>query len=272
MIIDFHTHCFPDTLAPRAMAQLSSTVSAMDISPATDGTAQGLLCAMDKAGIDRSVICNIATNPHQMTKVNDFAISQTANKRFIPFGSLHPNGEHLEDEIKRLRAAGILGIKLHPDYMQTNIDDPAFDPIFELCEGYGMAVITHAGLDPISPDHMYCTPARMVHVLDSFPRLTFIAAHLGGFHCEAEVLTHLCGRNIYMDTSLISHRPEKCPLIHDIFAHHDVSRLLFATDTPWTKGEEEIRAIQDLPISQDDKERIFAGNALSLLERLSSNN
>ncbi len=265
MIIDFHTHCFPDALAPRAIGKLADTVSVMNISPSTDGTASGLIRRMQEVGINRSVVCNIATNPHQMHKVNDFAISLSRHEELFPLGSLNPYAEGLEAELDRLISACITGIKIHPDYMQTDIDDPAFDNIFELCQAKNVFVITHAGLDPISPDHIYCTPQKICRVLDKFPKLKLVAAHLGGFHCEVEALEYLCGRDVYLDTSLISHRPDRCPLIHNIFKHHDPRRLLFATDTPWTKGEEEINAIANAPLHEDVKNMIFSENAIRLL-------
>ena len=265
MIIDFHTHCFPDALAHRAMGQLSATVSEMDIFPSTDGTVDGLLRQMRKAGIDRSVVCNIATNPHQMQKVNDFAISLSRHEELFPLGSLNPYAEDPEAELDRLISSHITGIKIHPDYMKTDIDSTAFERIFELCQAKNVFVVTHAGLDPISPNHMYCTPEKICRVLDNFPKLKLVAAHMGGFHCEADVLEYLCGRDVYIDTSLISHRPDRCPIIHSIFAHHDPRRLLFATDTPWTKGEEEIQAIHNAPLTNEVKNLIFSGNAIALL-------
>ncbi|MBQ4111618.1 MAG: hypothetical protein IJD38_02360, partial [Clostridia bacterium] len=87
-IIDFHTHVFPDALAPRAIAQLTVNAAASGYTPLTDGTVAGLLDSMSKAGISRSVICNIATNPRQMKKVNDFAISLLEDPRLIPLGSV----------------------------------------------------------------------------------------------------------------------------------------------------------------------------------------
>ena len=92
-IIDFHTHAFPDSLAPRAIAQLTINAAASGYTPLTDGTVGGLIASMDNAGITKSVICNIATNARQMTKVNDFAISCTRNPRLIPLGSLHPDAD-----------------------------------------------------------------------------------------------------------------------------------------------------------------------------------
>ena len=38
MIIDFHTHCFPDYLAPRAMEQLKLNASIAKLTAHTDDT------------------------------------------------------------------------------------------------------------------------------------------------------------------------------------------------------------------------------------------
>ena len=57
MIIDFHTHCFNDALAPKAMQNL---MQGSLYPPHSDGTLGGLKASMKRAGIDVSVVCNIA--------------------------------------------------------------------------------------------------------------------------------------------------------------------------------------------------------------------
>ena len=266
MIIDFHSHCFPDALAPRAMSRLAATASTIAISPTTDGTTAGLLNSMRAAGVDRSVVCNIATNAHQMPKVNDFAIETLMRfPSLIPLGSLHPHGEALEEELARLVSAGITGIKIHPDYVGIHIDAPDFEPVFALCEARGVFVITHAGLDPISPDHIYCTPERVRRVMDKFPRLKLIVAHMGGYHCEEDVLSLLCGLSVYIDTSLLTHRPERQKDLRRILVEHDSSRILFATDTPWADARREIAAIREMGLPKSLEDKILSENAISLL-------
>ncbi|MBR5314982.1 MAG: hypothetical protein IKU45_06185, partial [Clostridia bacterium] len=71
MIIDFHTHCFPDALAAKAIPKLSH--AAGGLLPCTDGTLSGLRASMQDCGVDISVVMNISTNADQMRKVNDFA-------------------------------------------------------------------------------------------------------------------------------------------------------------------------------------------------------
>ena len=267
MVIDFHTHCFPDALAPRAMGQLTDTISAMNITPHTDGTADGLLRSMHHHGIHRSVICNIATNARQMHKVNDFAIylKETHGDELIPLGSIHPHAEDPAAELARLKAAGICGIKLHPDYMSIDFDHPNFDPILGLCEASNVFVITHAGFDPLSPNHLHCTPAMVRRVMDRHPQLKLVVAHMGGMNCEEEALSLLCGQNIYLDTSLLTYRPNKEKLMYKILLSHHPDRLLFATDTPWTDAGGEMEAIKRAPLSEEMKRKIFFENALNLL-------
>ncbi len=271
-VIDFHTHAFPDALASRAMAQLTENAAACGYTPCTDGTVNGLLSAMDAAGIARAVVCNIATNARQMQKVNDFAIATAeAQPRLIPLGSLHPDApmESMERELNRLAEHGIRGIKIHPDYVGIEIDDPAFAPMFELCSQTGFFVVTHAGFDPVAPNHIHATPAMLRRVLEAHPALTLVAAHTGGFDREDEVLNTLVGSRIYLDTSLISVRAgrdaawgERCAAI---LREHDPARLLFATDTPWSKAAEELAFVRSCCLSEDRLAAILHENAEHLL-------
>lgn len=270
-IIDFHTHAFPDTLAPRAIDQLTQNAASSGYIPMTDGTVNGLVASMDKAGIARSVVCNIATNARQMRKVNDFAIACAENPRLIPLGSLHPDVslEEMDAELDRLTAAGLAGIKIHPDYVRVEIDSPAFEPILARCESRGMLVVTHAGFDPVSPDHIHCTPDMVLRVMERHPALKLVVAHTGGFACEREVLDKLCGTSVYLDTSLAAIRRAKNAatgqLCGDILRHHDPDRILFATDTPWSDPAAEIAFVLSAGLPEEETENILHRNAETLL-------
>lgn len=270
-IIDFHTHAFPDRLAPRAVAQLTVNAAASGYIPLTDGTVAGLISSMDKAGITRSVVCNIATNPRQMQKVNDFAISLQAENRLIPLGSVHPAASETEmlSELDRLWHAGIPGIKIHPDYMGVEIDDEAFTPVFDACAERNLFVITHAGFDPVQPRHMHCTPDMVLRVIDRHPSLKLVVAHTGGFDCEGDVLNKLCGAPLWLDSSLSAIRRAKSAawgaLCGDILRNHDPARILFATDTPWSEPAAEISFALSLGLSAEDTEGLLHGNAEALI-------
>ena len=267
MLIDFHTHCFPDALAPRAMESLKNNCAGFDfIKPHTDGTAGDAKALLRGCGVTRAVVCNIATNPRQERKVNDFAISLLEDGFFSPLGSVHPDSTEKAAELDRLRAAGICGIKLHPDYVRVQLNDPRFDEIFSLAEERDMLVVVHAGLDPISPDLIHATPRMFAVVLKKHPRLTLIAAHMGGFLKAEETLAHLVGTNVYLDTSLSSLRESERDSLYAILKQHDPARLLFASDTPWSNPAKEIAFIENAPIDERVKAMIFAENAARLLK------
>ncbi len=264
MIIDFHTHCFPTALAPKALAPL---IKLSGLTPCSDGTASGLEKRIKEDGVDFAVVCNIATTAHNMAAVNSFAIDlNDFSKTLIALGSAHPDSEILEDELQRLIDHDIKGIKIHPEYMPYYIDSPRWDRVFSLCEEMGIFVLSHAGFDLISPDRIAATPERIARVLDRHPKLTFIGAHLGGNRCWQQVLDHLCGReNLYLDTALMSRFDKNNLYVSKIIAAHGVNKVLFGTDAPWGVPKKEIEFIKCLGLSSEEEEMIFHENAEKLL-------
>ena len=144
MIIDFHTHCFPEKIAKNTIEKLSFVSGGLI--PQTDGTKESLLYLMHKDGVEKSVALSIATNANQQTNVNDFAISLKSEK-IIPFGSVFPFSDDWESELERLKENGIKGIKLHPDYHQFFVDDERIFPLYKKIEKLGFILVFHAGED-----------------------------------------------------------------------------------------------------------------------------
>ncbi len=266
MLIDFHTHCFPDAVAEKAIPKLSAIGNIKNI---TNGTVSDNLRKMDRDGVDINVVCNIATNPRQMTNVNNFAIEiNKTQSRMIALGSVNPDCEKdvIKSELKRLRDEGIKGIKIHPDYMETTIDSDKFDPIYKGCIENGLFVMTHAGNDFYSPDLMHATPEGISRIIKKYPDLRLIAAHLGGFKCWDTVLSLLCGKNIWLDTSLLCAPDADTELGKRVITEHDPDKLLFGSDTPWYGADTEKKALELLDLTPDLYEKIYFKNAVKLLD------
>lgn len=264
MLIDFHTHAFPDKLAERALGTLAAKVRMV---PETDGSITGLLELMDCCGVNRSVVCNIATNAKQMTNVNNFAIEtlQTHEDRLTPLGSINPQAERQSEEIERLRNAGLPGLKLHPDYMGFQIDDPVYDEIFDTSAELGMFIIIHAGFDVYSPGKVWAPPEAVRNRLVRSPKTTLICAHFGGNMMWTEVEEKLLGRNIYIDTSMGSVEGLSREQASRMLNKHDSDRILFGSDCPWSNPGETFRYVDSLSVSDELKEKIFYKNASVLL-------
>ena len=77
MIIDIHTHTFPDKIAAKTVEALSRVSHSR---PFSDGSNAGLIKNMRRCGIDRSVILPVATAPRQVSHVNDAAAA--VNEKF----------------------------------------------------------------------------------------------------------------------------------------------------------------------------------------------
>ena len=102
MVIDFHTHAFPEKIASAALSRLSH--AAGGLKPQSEGTVFSLKEQMEKEGVDISVVHAIATKPAQQTNVNNYAIEMDKDPAVTAFGSVHPDAPDALFELERLRA------------------------------------------------------------------------------------------------------------------------------------------------------------------------
>lgn len=260
LLIDFHTHLFPDRIAGKALRRLSDTCS---LTPVTDGTVSGTLEKLDAWGVDKAVVMHIATNPAQQENVNTFA-GQVNGRRLISFGSVHFESPQALDELRRISRMGLPGIKLHPDYQGFDCTDKRLYPIYDAVSQLGLLCCFHAGFDPYSPNHVHSAPAGFRQILRDFPRLRMICAHFGSMRMWDEVESELCGRRVYFDTSF-SARSISPQQAQRIIGKHGAENIVFGSDCPWESARDTFRFIDSLDLSDAQKERIFYKNALDLL-------
>lgn len=262
MIIDIHTHAFPDELAPRALEVLTANC---DVQPTTDGTCAGLRESMRRAGIDKSAIMPIATKPAQVRGINRWAAGiNQANDGLICFGSLHPMQEDLREEIDRLVADGVPGVKFHADYQEFFVDEPSLTPMYRALADARLIVLFHAGVDIGLPPPVHCTPDRLARVLDAAPDMTVIAAHMGGYMCWEDVERYLVGRQLYFDTSY-SLADLGADRMTALMNAHGADKVLFGTDAPWTDQLAEVEGIRALGLSDEEVAAVLGGNAERVL-------
>ena len=154
-IIDCHCHIYPEKIAAKAVEGIRKFY---DLKLDYDGKLQTLISESEKNGITHNVIFSVATKPAQGRSINAFIADMVAQRpdRFIGLGTLHPDSEDIEGDIKDLLALGLKGVKLHPDIQGIAVDDPRCDRIYELCEGV-LPMLIHAGdkrYDFSNPNHI----------------------------------------------------------------------------------------------------------------------
>lgn len=168
---------------------------------------------------------------------------QKAHTEVIGFGTLHPGYANWEAELQRIKAAGLRGLKLHPDFQGFWLNDPRLLPIFEAAQKDFIFEI-HIG-DNISPEKNPSCPYKLAAILDAFPGLNIIAAHLGGYRMWEHAMKILGGRrreNLWFDTSSVTPfvTPEE---LRALLAAFPQERLLFGTDWPLYDPEEELERL-----------------------------
>lgn len=277
MIVDFHTHTYPDKIASKTLELL---VSRSKTKPATDGTLAGLQRSMAKGGVDISIVLPVVTAPHQVDKINMTASAVTAQftgRGVWSFGGIHPDNDNYKEILNRIKSEGLKGIKLHPDYQETFFNDIKYKRIISYATELGLIVVVHAGVDIGLPSVTHCTPDMVCEVLDEVKPERLVMAHMGGWNLWDEVIEKLCGRNLYMDTafsygpiSWLAGAEQRWKLASQetflkIIEKHGADRILFGTDSPWTEQKKAVKDIQALPLPEDDIRKILGGNALNLL-------
>ena len=262
MLIDFHTHAFPEKIAGRAVSSLSQACGGLV--PQTDGTLASLKAEMEKDGVTLAVVQSIATNPKQQPKVNDFAIEMDRDPAIVAFGSIHPEAPDALEELERIHAAGLKGIKLHPEYQQFYVDDEKMKPIYRKISELGLITLFHAGQDHGFAPPYHAMPEHFLKALSWFDS-PVVAAHWGGLGCGQEVLDKLCGAPLWFDIAF-GYGVAARPVAQRILEKHGTERLLFGSDMPWHRPEWELRLLRSLDISPEDQEKICWKNAAELLQ------
>ena len=264
MVIDFHTHIFPDKIASGSISHLESVSG---IAAATNGTLLGLLDSMEKNKVDLSVILPVVTKSSQFESVNRFAaeVNERYKGKLISFGGIHPDCEDYKAELDKIKELGLPGIKLHPDYQRVMIDDERNMRIIEYADSLGLIIVVHAGIDIGLPNPVHCPPQKARKVIDEIKPDKLVLAHLGGWKQWDEVYECLAGEKVYFDTSFTFDYIEQ-EMFLKILKKHGSKKVLFATDSPWSDAGKMIEVVRDMPLTQEEKEDILNRNAIKLLE------
>ena len=280
MIIDFHTHTFPEQIAKRAIAKLSHSAH---IKNYLNGTLEELKHAMKFAGIDYAVLLPVVTKPAQAEDINCLAIE--TNDIFgitgvMSFGGIHPDNDNYREIIKDLAVHNVPGIKLHPVFQQINFDDIRYLRIIECACENNLIILTHAGFDASFPGADFVTPVRIRHVYDRLHPDKLVLAHMGGWDCYDEVEEVLAGCNVYLDTAYtlspmrsetgdIVGTEQYTPMSREQFMRFvkifGADHILFGSDSPWSDMAESMELIRESGLNPTELEAVLGGNAARLL-------
>ena len=280
MIIDFHTHTFPDKIAGSVIGKLQRLSRSR---PFTNATNDGLRRSMEQAGINLSILLPVMTNAGQVHKLNDLAAR--INERWqetglLSFGGMHPDVENYKEALNHVTELGLKGIKIHPAYQGADFDDIRYLRIIDKASELGLIVLTHAGWDIGIPGHNYCDTGHVQRVMQEVGPDRLVLAHMGGWQDWKAVGEELAGLPLYFDASFStgdivpapgttrtpeeSHNMNREQFIH-LVRKLGTDRILFATDCPWSDQAESLHFVRSCGFSEQELADILGNNARKLL-------
>lgn len=257
-IIDFHAHVYPEEIAEKAVENVGRFYN---MQMHGGGTVPRLLQEMSDAGIAHTVIHSPALTAANVPTINTFIASQVEKyPQLSGFGTLHADMEDPVEEIDRITGLRLLGIKLHPDSQRFNMDDERMMKLYPILAERKLPVLFHCG----DYRYDYSHPRRLVHVLESFPKLTVIGAHFGGWSIPDLALEYLRDKKCYLDIS------SSLAFIGSVRAKeliriYGAERLLFGSDFPMWMPKDELRRFCDIGLTEHENEVILHENAERLL-------
>ena len=236
-------------------------------------TAEELVEAMDRDGVDRSVAMGMGwTDTGLAREVNDYIIDSVRRwpDRLAGFAGVNPAwGDNAAREVDRCAAEGLIGVgELHPDTQSYDLgDEAAMTPVMEVARERGLIVTTHSS-EPVG--HRYTgkgktRPETLWRFITQYPDVTIVCAHWGGglpFYALMPEVAEALG-NVYFDTAA-------SPFLYDARVFDVVAglvgpeKILLGSDYPFGMGdyapEEQVAALPHL--TDDQRTAINSENAI----------
>lgn len=280
MIIDFHVNLLPDWVSRIGHEELYDETEnlrrnmlgsdAVKLHKRTSG--ENLLREMDHAGIDQAVCFSYQwNNKDRCQAATDYVVSQVAAHRSRLYGLavVQPRAPDSNEQLSSyLQRPGIIGLKVKPKWGKFSLSDiRIMGPLCEILMEKRKILLTHTtqSFHRESGDHIY----NLLTLSKNFPDLKIVAAHLGSFidvyNCYEPISANM--KNIYIDISL----PKSLVWLPSLMRLGKRDRYLFSTDFPYTDFQSMIDLVDGLPLSGSEKEAVFSGNALRLLEAIDAN-
>ena len=260
-----HAHLFPKNTKP-------------------NGDIDNLKALMDACEIEKAVC--FAPFENQMAMYNltekpcEWLAQEIKNEdSLVGFGTICFDRNDLEDQVKRIKDLGLLGIKIHPADQEVKVDSPELFRVYEQAEKENLFLSFHTGL------HWHrIADYRMLlfdEVAYNFPKLRFSMEHMGGYSFFREALL-VMNNNSRDEIQHVFAGWTSIPMGEDEFGNprrgvwtltdDDLCDLIYQTgpersifglDTPYNnieKTQKAIDRIKNLPISEEAKRGILGEN------------
>ena len=257
-VADAHTHIYPHKIADKATGAVGAFYN---LPMERIGYSEKLKECGEKAGIDRYLVCSVATKPEQVGHINEYIYNECAqHPEFVGLASFHQDLPDFDSALEDILSLGFRGIKMHPDFQRFNLDDPKMIPAYKAMADAGLVVLFHMGDDRYD----FSDPVRLARVLEQVPELNCIAAHFGGYRKWHEAYAVLRGADIHFDISSSLEFLSKEDAVRMIRGY-GVERMMFGSDFPMWDPKPVLDSFLALGFSEVENRMILYNNFENLL-------
>jgi len=158
------------------------------------------------------------------------------------------------------------GIKIHPVFHETRLDDKAYYPLWEYVIQNDIVVLSHTWSPYTeSPKQFLSNPLLVENVLTKFEELKFIVGHGGGkipFYSEViELLKR--HNNLYVEFAGDTLYPK---IFRRVIDEVGSKRVLFGTDMPMIDIRYHLISVFKADLTNEERGNIFYNNAVQLFK------
>jgi len=263
---DAHVHVLPDERAAEFLA---------DEGPGASWSECGVddcLRRMDRYGIERALL--VPNNDQYLYDLDPNVTNRFLGglvkghpDRFRAFADVTASGAYFIEQTpyileEAVTEYGLSGLKIHPTNLHMDADDLRLVPVLRKAAELGVPVMFHANPCRLG-FHDNCAPDRINRMIQVFPDLDIITAHLGGMKWQDAV-----SGCTWVDMSYILPK-----LVHlygieqtnRILRAFGPDRLIFGTDFPDGDYDEYFDILDQMDFTGEEIDRIAWKNIESLL-------
>jgi uncharacterized protein len=285
MIIDAHVHLFhPKVIQNIKKRKEMVRLLKLGTEGAEERTGVSFLeNELKNAGIKKALILPTSkVNDVKNTNDSFFNTAGCSNLLFSA-GTLHPHYKGIRQELERFMTRNIRGIKLCSFSQGFSLNDPATFNMLDLIlefntkhnAGFFIILDSFFRADQFLgiPEEYITSPALFADIVKHFPKINFIAAHMGGLTAPFDqIKAHMVPMdNLYMDTSNAAHVLAENEYIF-LLKTHGPEHIIFGTDWPWFTHKEELALQKNMTkktgFSTKDQALVFGKNIIRLMGKI----
>ncbi|TFF97301.1 MAG: amidohydrolase [Promethearchaeota archaeon] len=217
MKIDFHCHIFKESATREALntqfsqfkgygffERIKNGVKDVPQYHNKDIFEKTLYYIKKRANLDKVVLLPLSMNENEKV----FKWCEQAPDTFIPF--FNPPEKPIKGiDIEQLlvnviKINGIKGLKIMNPFRNKFLNDKGLYPSFELAQEHNLLILMHTGYPPPGTKKnvlSYANPLKIEDIIQSFPKLRIIIAHMGFPWVDNALALAVQYPNIYLDIS-----------------------------------------------------------------------